>query len=79
MQSPSCPRMLSSAIILLSAREATTSYPSIIIAEDVLYICMDNHQIKPTSSPAEGLTLVFSMFSIFDLAFEKNGRVFRFL
>ena len=45
----------------------------------MLHVYVDYNHITQTSSPDDGLTLILSMFSIFELAFEKNGRVLRFL
>lgn len=40
---------------------------------------MDYNRITTTHSPDDALALALSMFSIFELSFEKNGRVLRFL
>ena len=45
----------------------------------MLHLYVDYNHITQTSSPDDGLALILSMFSIFELAFEKNGRVLRFL
>jgi hypothetical protein len=62
-----------------SLQQPTTPYPTIVISDDVLHIYVDHVQIVETTSPDDALALLLSMFSIFELAFEKNGRVLRFL
>lgn len=56
-----------------------TPYPTIVISDDLFHIYVDYVQIVETTSPDDALALLLSMFCIFELAFEKNGRVLRFL
>lgn len=47
--------------------------------DDCFEVFVDFEKITSTKSPDDSLALLLSMFSIFELAFEKNGRVLRFL
>jgi hypothetical protein len=65
--------------VISSLQQPTTPYPTIVISDDVLNIYVDYIRIVETTSPDDALALLLSMFCIFELAFEKNGRVLRFL
>lgn len=66
-------------VFFFHIQEPTSPYPSIIIADDSFHVYVDYHRITETNSPDNVLALVLSMFSIFELSFAKNARVFRFL
>ena len=49
------------------------------MTDDLFHIYVDFNKILSTNSPDDAVALTLAMFSIFELAFEKNGRVLRFL
>ncbi|CAF1286535.1 unnamed protein product [Rotaria sordida] len=60
-------------------KEPPTPYPTLVSIDDIMHVYVDFHPILSTSSPDDALGLLISMYSIFELSFDKKSRTIRFL
>ncbi|CAF1356753.1 unnamed protein product [Rotaria sordida] len=60
-------------------RAPSTPYPTLVIINDRINVYVDFLPIVSTTSPDDGLALLFAMYSIFELNFSKHSRAIRLL
>ncbi|CAF3367851.1 unnamed protein product [Rotaria sp. Silwood2] len=60
-------------------KEPPTPYPTLVLIDDIIHIYVDFHPILSTNSPDDAIGLLISMYSIFELSFDKKSRTIRFL
>ncbi|CAF1447885.1 unnamed protein product [Adineta steineri] len=64
---------------ILSNTEPSVPHPTLVLVDDRIYIYVDFVQVVSTSSPDDALALLIAMYTIFELAFNKNSRSIRLL
>ncbi|CAF4247722.1 unnamed protein product, partial [Adineta steineri] len=64
---------------ILSNTEPSIPHPTLVLVDDRIYIYVDFVQVVSTSSPDDALALLIAMYTIFELAFNKNSRSIRLL
>ncbi|CAF1545434.1 unnamed protein product, partial [Rotaria sordida] len=52
--------------------EPPTPCPTLVSIDDIMHVYVDFHPILSTSSPDDALGLLISMYSIFELSFDKK-------
>ncbi|CAF1362987.1 unnamed protein product [Adineta steineri] len=64
---------------ILSNTEPSIPHQTLVLFDDRIYIYVDFVQVVSTSSPDDVVALLIAMYTIFELAFNKNSRSIRLL
>ncbi|CAF1262294.1 unnamed protein product [Adineta ricciae] len=64
---------------LFCDKEPPTPYPTLVCMDDLIYVYVDFLPIVSTNSPDDALALLVSMYTIFELSFDKKSRTIRLL
>ncbi|CAF1319370.1 unnamed protein product [Adineta steineri] len=59
--------------------EPFTPYPTLVCVNDLIHVYVDFHLIVSTNSPDDALALLVSMYTIFELSFNKKSRTIRLI
>ncbi|CAF1501583.1 unnamed protein product [Adineta ricciae] len=64
---------------LFCDKEPPTPYPTLVCIDDLIYVYVDFLPIVSTNSPDDAVALLISMYTIFELSFDKKSRTIRLL
>ncbi|CAF1538951.1 unnamed protein product [Adineta steineri] len=64
---------------IFSDTEPFTPYPTLVCVNDLIHVYVDFHLIVSTNSPDDALALLVSMYTIFELSFNKKSRTIRLI